>query len=251
MCIDALHRLSTARLGEIIIVDDGSREPVSVRSHRQTQCPVVIVRNPRSRGAAFSRNLGAEVARGTVLGFLDDDASIRPGWFQTVEAELTRDRGAITGPVYGTDSTVLARARQMRYDSRYQELANGAAVVFLSGGNSAIWKDRFSEAGGFPNVKSMSDNGLAERLQRGGYSCHFARNLAINHRNSKGWPAAISAACHAGWSQAVHGIQCSTNKKSRRVGGDYHAVMTNEVLNVFFRLGQGAGRCRQWLRERT
>lgn len=60
---------------EIIIVDDGSREPVEseLRPGKLNMSRCRILRNDRPCGAATARNRGARAARGEVLIFIDDD----------------------------------------------------------------------------------------------------------------------------------------------------------------------------------
>lgn len=69
---------------ELIIIDDGSQPPVS----REILGPlngisVRIVCNDRSRGVSASRNLGARLAEGRFIAFLDDDDQ----WLPTKIAE--------------------------------------------------------------------------------------------------------------------------------------------------------------------
>lgn len=61
------HLAATAPEAEIIVVDDGSREPVRVPA------PARVVRNEESMGHGPARNRGAELASGELLAFLDDD----------------------------------------------------------------------------------------------------------------------------------------------------------------------------------
>ena len=61
---------------EIIIVDDGSKECLK-ELHQKLCCltriPIKLVRNKLNRGASYSRNLGANLAAGNWLAFLDSD----------------------------------------------------------------------------------------------------------------------------------------------------------------------------------
>jgi glycosyltransferase involved in cell wall biosynthesis len=59
---------------EIIVVDDGSQPEVNL-SHLipPDNVQVKVLRNPKSRGAPFSRNKGAEMSSGDIIMFLDDD----------------------------------------------------------------------------------------------------------------------------------------------------------------------------------
>lgn len=56
---------------EVVIVDDCSKEAVTLE--RDYPFPVQLIRNQTNQGAAQSRNIGANAAKGEWLLFLDDD----------------------------------------------------------------------------------------------------------------------------------------------------------------------------------
>jgi glycosyltransferase involved in cell wall biosynthesis len=64
----------TAEDLEVIVVDDGSTEPVSLPADPRVR----LVRLPVSRGAAAARNVGASAARGRWIAHLDDDDELLP-----------------------------------------------------------------------------------------------------------------------------------------------------------------------------
>lgn len=61
----------TVKNFEVVIVDDCSQE--AVRVERAYSFPVTVIRNQTNKGAAGSRNVGAENAKNEWLLFLDDD----------------------------------------------------------------------------------------------------------------------------------------------------------------------------------
>jgi glycosyltransferase involved in cell wall biosynthesis len=198
-CLQSIDREANPNLAQVIVIDDGAAEPVTVPSHL-AGVAVCCLRNPEQRGAAYSRNraLAALAADVDAVGFIDDDARLCPGWLDTASRELTRDRGAITGPVRRFDRGLVSRARQLRYERRYASLEPGQAVDFLAGGNSVVWRDLLERAGGFPDVRTMSDRLLVRRLEAQGRRCHFVPELYVLHRNSKGLRVAVREAWRAG-----------------------------------------------------
>ncbi|MDX6689283.1 MAG: hypothetical protein QOG15_740 [Solirubrobacteraceae bacterium] len=58
---------------EIIVVDDGSKVPISRRLGAETTDAVTVIRLESSHGPAGARNVGIEAANGTWVAFLDDD----------------------------------------------------------------------------------------------------------------------------------------------------------------------------------
>ena len=233
-CLLSIAREADDCLAQVIVVDDGASQPV-MAPKKLAGVPVVCLRNPQRRGAAYSRNLALTVLADDVdaVGFIDDDARLCPGWLEVARRELTRDRGAITGPVRSFDGGLVSRARQLRYDRRYASLAPGQAVAFLAGGNSLVWRDLLERAGGFPEVATMSDRLFLQRLEAQGFRCHFVPEMYILHRNSKGLPIAVREAWRAG---LLDNTSLKTSWRARLAAGVREAVAGTDLaaglLNV-------------------
>ena len=75
--LDALLASDTSRLDavEIIVVDDGSPEPVAPVVESRVACPPISLRCIRrpNAGPAAARNTGFRASRGEIVMFLDDD----------------------------------------------------------------------------------------------------------------------------------------------------------------------------------
>lgn len=59
---------------EVVVVDDGSSEPVELPSHPRLR----IIRLADNRGTATARNVGARAAQGRWITYLDDDDQLLP-----------------------------------------------------------------------------------------------------------------------------------------------------------------------------
>lgn len=59
---------------EVIVVDDASTKPLNLSEHPWLR----IVRLPKNRGGAAARNVGARVAHGHWIAYLDDDDELLP-----------------------------------------------------------------------------------------------------------------------------------------------------------------------------
>lgn len=234
-CLTSIRSSDCVGLSEIIIVDDASRQPVRIEVDFPGSVQIKLIRNSERQGAARSRNLGAQVASGEVIAFLDDDTQVTPNWFSVAQRELTVERAALTGPVKGFDKSIIARARQQRYEERYDGLTDGKSVNFMAGGNSIIWRSVFIELGGFPPTKALSDGALVARLRQRGLHCHFVWHLKISHRNSKGLIMAISQAWNAGvthQSFAAVPIRAEMNKALYRLALEEPDLLVN-LVNSF------------------
>jgi glycosyltransferase involved in cell wall biosynthesis len=238
-CLRAIQESCRTGLYEVIIVDDAADPPIGAVSETMSHFNTKVIRNPSRRGAAESRNLGAHAACGDILVFLDDDSRVSKNWFGVVQQELTESRVAITGPVLGIDHSLVARARQERYNSRYAGRMDGEKVDFLAGGNCAIWRADFQALGGFPLVDTMSDRLLAARLFAQVRSCHFIWALAIGHRNSKGAMNALVQAFKAGMVSKklpTATAPCGGSHRSLRIMPSLVPVV-NGVLKLAFTSG--------------
>ena len=71
---------------EVIVVDNGSTDDTRARIQRVAQRTAGRVRYlfESGPGVARARNAGAAAARGSIIGFIDDDAIARPGWLEAL-----------------------------------------------------------------------------------------------------------------------------------------------------------------------
>lgn len=239
-CLRSIDVSAGAELVRVVVVDDAPDAPAVV-PQRVANAEVHVQRNAASIGAAASRNNALCMLHPDtdIVGFLDDDVRVPSDWFDVVLGELTPDRGAITGPIQRFDTGLVARARQLRYDARYRPLRPLQKVDFLAGGNVAIWAHVLERAGGFPELRTMSDILLARRLCELGTPCHFVPDLAVLHRNSKGARAACVAAWQAGSIEGQHratsyGRRLATGAKDIASSTDPPAAALNLALDTLF-----------------
>nr|WP_024126062.1 glycosyltransferase family 2 protein [Streptomyces sp. FR1]AHE38680.1 Glycosyl transferase family 2 [Streptomyces sp. FR1] len=224
---------------EVLLVDDASTVPLDRSPLRSDAFSVHVLRNARRLGASGSRNAGAARANGDVLAFLDDDARPLPGWCRALLSGLTPERAAITGRVLPLDGGVVSRARQYRYEQRYAVHRPLEPVRFFAGGNSAVWTALFHRAGGFPGTGTGSDNGLVAALDEHGGAVHFAPDLRVAHRNSKGMRTAVQESWRSG--RTATDAPTTLRRELRRMAAavrhqpwrtDIAAAGTNSVLQA-------------------
>lgn len=85
---------------EIIVVDNGSVDGTAAAITALGN-PLLTCLHEPIPGLSRARNLGWRAARGSIIAFLDDDATACPGWIDAIAAGLEQDAGAgaIGGPV--------------------------------------------------------------------------------------------------------------------------------------------------------
>lgn len=109
--IDGLHGL------RVIVVDDGSAEPVSEDDLADNDCDVTVLRHPVSRGPAAARNTGAAACGTDYVAFLDSDVVPRRGWLEALLGHFCDPTVALVAPrivSLAQDEGLIARYEAVR-----------------------------------------------------------------------------------------------------------------------------------------
>ncbi|MFQ5766452.1 MAG: glycosyltransferase family 2 protein [Acidobacteriota bacterium] len=70
--------------GELILVDDGPTDPTSIQRAVETAGIHFVYHRKERRGISRSRNIGADLARGELVMYLDDDERMEPGYIAAI-----------------------------------------------------------------------------------------------------------------------------------------------------------------------
>jgi glycosyltransferase involved in cell wall biosynthesis len=152
-CLHALSRLDySAERHEVVVVDDGSHEPVAQRlASLCANAGARVVRQER-KGPAAARNAGARVARGEFIAFLDDDCEPSADWLLLLASRLEEaPDGAIGGRIVNAlPAKAGSTANQLHADyMQGRHLDKTVPPRFLPSNNLAVATHLFSELGGF------------------------------------------------------------------------------------------------------
>ncbi len=148
-----------AQLGEVIVVDGGSRD-ASVRIARRARARVIEA--PRGRGSQLAA--GANAARCDWLLFLHADSQPLPGWGAAVRAFI-----AAPGAEQRAGYFTLALDDDAPAARRVEQLAAWRCrALALPYGDQGllIHRSLYAAAGGHPAIPLMEDVALARRLGR-------------------------------------------------------------------------------------
>ena len=141
-CLDSVR--ATAPDAELVVIDNGSTEPID-----GAVCP------PRNLGFAAGCNLGADLALGDVVVFLNNDTVCHQGWLEALLAPFDDPSVAITGATLRYPSgAVQAAGITIDFDRPWgHEAANAdlppGDVDGVTGACLAIRRDVFTAVGGF------------------------------------------------------------------------------------------------------
>ena len=180
-CLGKLGQ-STFEDFEVVVVDDGSTD----RSKEiMGRFPVRVVPSSGRVGPAAARNLGAQVATGEYLFFIDSDVMVRPNTLALLADGFARD---------GVDGFCGVQAAEMRHRdlvSQYKNLwmrwtylrQTGDVPLFYTTA-AGIRRDAFLRVGGFdagygtPNVE---DTAFGQKLRRLGVRVRIHPQLEVEH----------------------------------------------------------------------
>ena len=133
---------------EIIVVDDGSEQPTI--AEKLPSDVIYVWRNKFNYGISRSRNLGAKIANGEYLVFIDPDVVLNTNYINSLLAQFQQfgHRTVLTG--YLRDY-FYEGCEDPRTAFGVWEKPDVATTRFLhlAGGNMAIHRDLFAEVGGF------------------------------------------------------------------------------------------------------
>lgn len=168
---------------EIIIVNDSGRPLEHNFDHR-----IVTILNTNRRRLSVARNVGAAVARGQYLHFLDDDDWMLPGWL----GEFARLAAAHPDAVllYG-GLQIVNQAGKFLGELNLGVTGNCAAHVlgnaWIQVGTAAFRADSFFKAGGFsPLILPAEETHLYRRLALAGEFAHTP-GLLMSLLREAGW----------------------------------------------------------------
>jgi mycofactocin system glycosyltransferase len=195
----------------VVVVDDGSREPV------RAPAGVQVVRRAESLGPAAARNAGLAVAATDVVAFLDSDCVPRPGWLGRLLPHLADPRLAAVAP-----RIVPLDGAARGWTSAYEDVAGAldmgarpAAVRPLSAvsyvPSAALVVRRAALGSGFdPSMRVAEDVDLVWRLTGAGWRVRYEPAAEVAHEHPAelgewlrrrafyGTGAALLAARHGG-----------------------------------------------------
>jgi len=204
--LHALATDATAPAFEVVVVDDGSTDGTAeTLSQLRLPYPLTIVEQADG-GPACARNAGAQVARGQVLLFLDDDVEPLPGTVAAharFHADDDRRIGIGDLPpvlaqasffdniVRGWWETMLIEIRRPGHRFKLQNLLTG---------HVSIHRLRFTALGGFdPELRCHEDWEFGYRALAADLEMRLVPGAVARHHETTTWPKPYAASSTRAW----------------------------------------------------
>jgi glycosyltransferase involved in cell wall biosynthesis len=171
---------------EIIVVDDGSTDGTEGYLRELSETSNLRFHTIRRAGPAVAHNRGAELARGQILVFIDDDCVAPTTWLQSIEQALQSQPVAAVGgskrnQLHG-NTYACVHDEMNRFISARLEREEGKAW-YRATSNFACWASVFRKSGGLDErfFAGGEDREFVARLIKAGERVVHAREIAVNH----------------------------------------------------------------------
>jgi glycosyltransferase involved in cell wall biosynthesis len=168
---------------EIIVVDNKSTDATaSVAESLITQFrELYVVQAIDDCGAGYARNVGASVAEGEYLLFVDADDVVAPGWFDCMSVAC--DRTAIVGG--NIDFSHFEHGGGRSADGKWTALPTSLDFLpWAASANLAVRRDVFEAVGGFDrSLPRAEDIAFCWAVQLLGHEMTFAADSVVWYRS--------------------------------------------------------------------
>jgi glycosyltransferase involved in cell wall biosynthesis len=182
-CLEAIYHASETDW-ELIVVDDGSTDG-SERLARQFGAKVVAT--PSRLGPAAARNLGARLARGDYLFFVDADCELHPDTLARIAQTFRTnpDLDALFGSYDDAPGAPNFIAQYKNLFHHYVHQHSGEVASTFWTGCGAIKRTRFLALGGFDLQRyrrpAIEDIDLGYRLKLAGGQIRLVKEVQVKH----------------------------------------------------------------------
>ncbi len=167
---------------EVILVDDGSTDSTRAIA---ASFPARVVPTEGRVGPAAARNLGARLAEGDILFFIDTDVMLRPDSIDRVVKRFEEgDVDAVCGvqAVCMRHRDLVSQYKNLWMRWTYLRLRGDVPLFYTTA--AAILRSRFWEAGGFDpayGTPSLEDTAFGQKLARLGIRVQVQPDLEVEH----------------------------------------------------------------------
>jgi glycosyltransferase involved in cell wall biosynthesis len=209
-CLQAFETQRTDIDFEVIVVDSAFDPRVQSTAGQFSWAR--LVRSERHLFPGAARNLGVLHAQADLIGFVDADCIVQPGW--VTSALQTIREGAIlcSGPILDVLPWHLLAASDNRL--QYADFPRGrphGSAVYFSGAHLVVKKDAFELAGRFIEYDRHAQDVIFTELVVGQWPGRVIFNpmMKVSHYGRRHWKEFLEHHWHFGYVRAEYRIQIS------------------------------------------
>lgn len=171
---------------EVIVVEDGSTDDsLAIAQRHRDHVRLITHENHQNLGLSVSRNVGAQLATGQIVAYIDSDAYADPQWLRHLVLTLTSgDYAGVGGPNLTPPADgLLAQFIAMCPGNPTHVLIDNVRADHVPGVNMAYWRHRLLGCGGFDPVHRAAgdDVDLCWRLRDQGLEIAFSPAAIVWH----------------------------------------------------------------------
>lgn len=199
----ALRSLFASEIGssfEVIVVNNDSQEE-RILTSLQRFFPFRLIQSGDNSGFGAGNNLGARVARGGIIGFVNPDTFWEDGKLEDIKKLFLEDFGMGVLGLRLVDENgdheawsagslpTLSRIvlNNIPLVETFRRVSEGAAVEWVSGGALFVRRELFRELGGFDDrfFLYFEDADLCARAREAGYAVRLDPEIFLKHYGGK------------------------------------------------------------------
>jgi hypothetical protein len=218
---------------ELIVVDDGSPDETAAVAARYADR--VLRTSDGPKGPAAARNLGAAVANGDVLVFVDADVCIAHDALRRFQEVFSRhaDVAAAFG-AYDLDpaaASLVSRYRNLLH--HYVHVTNAGPATTFWAGCGAVRREAFAGVGGFDAVRyprpQIEDIDLGYRLSSQGHRILLVPSIQGKHLKRWTWRSGLLTDVR---DRGVPWMRLMLERKELTQSGPLNLALREKLLTV-------------------
>jgi GT2 family glycosyltransferase len=213
-CLDSIYQFTSGLEYEVLVVDNGSTDNSFGQLHeleRITRRSIIV--NEENKGFGVANNMGAKIAKGKYLLFLNPDTELIDNsvlelfnFMEQSDKSIAACGARLQHPdssysvSFGNLPSLFQQFSDIGFRRLYMKFYNQrlsisppcdftqpAPVGYISGADLFIRKEIFNQLGGFDEDYFMyyEDTDLCKRLQRSEYETYIVPSVTVLHAGSE------------------------------------------------------------------